>query len=112
TYTPMDWAEGTGVMVGVGRAYELKAVYSDTGNLAQVAPGASYSVVITYTAGGAAIEDTLALYYWDGAEWITETTSQLDTTANTVSAAPSHLSKWAILGQTHRTYLPLVQREG
>jgi hypothetical protein len=34
----------------------------------------------------------------------------VDGVANKVSAAPSHFSLWAVLGETNRTFLPMVLR--
>jgi hypothetical protein len=57
---------------------------------------------------GPAIENTLALYWWNGSQWIKETSSVVDTAANTITAAPDHFSLWAVLGETRRVYLPLT----
>ncbi len=59
---------------------------------------------------GPAIEDTLALYYWDGRQWVKELSSVVDAAANTVRATPDHFSLWAVLGETRRVHLPLVLR--
>ena len=59
---------------------------------------------------GAAIESTLALYSWDGNQWVKEPTSVVSEAANTVTATPAHLSLWAVLGETKWVYLPLVMR--
>jgi hypothetical protein len=55
-------------------------------------------------------EETLALYAWDGDEWVQEPTSAVDMANNVVTAAPDHFSVWAVLGQTNRVYLPLIGR--
>ena len=85
-------------------------VYSGTGQPAQIAPGQTYTLTVQYTDAekGPAIESTLALYYWDGSQWVKEPTSVVDTANNVVTATPDHFSKWAVLGETRRLYLPLV----
>jgi len=98
-------------LTDIGHVFDLRAVYSDTGQPAQIAPGYNYTVTVQYTDAekGPAIENTLALYYWDGSQWVKETSS-VDTIANTVTAWPNHFSRWAVLGETRQVYLPLVLR--
>ena len=104
--------QDTGPLTGIGHTFEVTAVYSDTGQPAQIAPGQNYTLTVHYTEAekGPAIESTLALYYWDGNQWVQEPSSVLDTAANTVTAYPNHFSLWAVLGETKRVYLPLVLR--
>ena len=99
-----------GDLVGIDHAFEVTAVYSDTGQPAQPTTGKTYTVTVQYTDAekGPAIESTLALYYWDGSDWVKEPTSVVDTVNNTVTATPDHFSRWAVLGETRRVYLPLV----
>ena len=104
--------QDTGPLVGIGHTFEVTAVYSDTGQPAQLAPGQTYTVTVRYADAekGPAIENTLALYYWDGSQWVRESSSEVDMAANTVIAHPNHFSLWAVLGETKRVYLPLVLR--
>ena len=99
-------------LIGIGHFFNVTAVYSGTGQPAQIAPGQTYTVTVRYTDAekGPAIENTLALYYWDGSGWVKEPSSVVDTAANTVTATPNHFSLWAVLGETKRAYLPLVLR--
>jgi oligopeptide transport system substrate-binding protein len=96
----------------VGQAFDLTAVYSETGEAATLAPGASYTMSVQYTdeALGATFEDTLALHYWDGSQWIAEPSSVVDTAANTATARPDHFSLWALIGENPRTYLPAIMK--
>ncbi len=105
-----DSLPSTGDLVGIDHAFEVIAVYSDTGQPAQPAAGKTYTVTVQYTdeEKGPAIKDTLALYYWDGGQWVREPTSVVDMGSNTVTATPDHFSHWAVLGETRRVYLPLV----
>lgn len=99
-------------LTGIGHVFDVTAVYSDTGQPAQLAPGQAYTLTVQYTdtEKGPAIESTLALYWWDGSQWVKEDSSVVDTAANTITATPNHFSRWAVLGETRRVYLPLVMR--
>jgi hypothetical protein len=93
-----------------GHTFEITAVYSATGQLAQ--PSRPYTITIAYTQPerGPAIESTLGLYFWDGSQWVKEPSSALNSAAHTLTATPSHFSLWAVLGETRQVYLPLVAR--
>lgn len=97
-----------GQLAGIGRFYEIGAVHYNTHQPMQ--PSHSYTVTVDYAAQslGPAIEDTLALYYWDEGQWLKEPTSVALTEASQVRARPTHLSLWAVLGDTHRVFLPLI----
>jgi hypothetical protein len=114
TYVPLfpEDAPSPGDLVGIHHFFRVTAVYSGTGQMAQPAPGQTYTLTVQYIDAerGPAIEETLALYYWDGNRWMKETTSILDTEANIVTAQPDHFSIWAVLGETRRVYMPLVFR--
>lgn len=99
-------------LTGIGHEFEVTAVYSATGQPAQLAPGQTYTLTVHYTEAekGPAIENTLAFYWWDGNQWVKEPSSTVDTANNTVTAMPDHLSLWGVLGQTWRVYLPIVVR--
>jgi hypothetical protein len=103
-----------GDLIGIDHAFEITAVFSSTGELAQPAPGQTYTLTIGYTAAdkGPAIEDTLALYYWDGSQWAKELSSTVNTVSQTITATPNHLSLWRVLGETRRVYLPVILSQG
>ncbi|MBL7200982.1 MAG: hypothetical protein ISS56_12620 [Anaerolineae bacterium] len=54
-------------------------------------------------------EGDLALYFWDGGQWVVEGTSMVNPAAHAVSAMPSHASLWAVLAP-RKVLLPLVAR--
>ena len=112
TYTPAYGMPPGGNLTGIGHVFDATAVYSSTGQPAQIAFGHTYTVTVQYTDAekGPAIENTLALYYWDGSQWVKESSSVVDNIANTVTATPDHFSLWAVLGETRRVYLPLIMR--
>lgn len=104
----------TGELVGINRFFEVTAVYSSTGQPAQPAPGETYTVTVRYTDAerGAAIEDTLMMYWWDGNAWSQAgVTSTVDITGNNVTARIDHLSLFGVQGETRRVYLPLTMRK-
>ena len=98
--------------ISVGHSFELAATCVGTGQPVPSPLGGTYTVTISYSdeEKGPAIESTLALYYWDGSQWVEETSSEVGTGNNTVTAAPNHLSLWTVLGETRRVFLPLVLR--
>ena len=110
TYLSSEDIPTTVNLIDISHNFQVTAVYSSTGQPAQ--PTQPYTLTIQYTDAekGPAIESTLALYYWDGAQWVQEPTSVLDGAANTITATPNHFSFWAVLGQTQRLFLPLIQR--
>ena len=58
-----------------------------------------------------AIENTLAMYGWDpsSAAWTQDNVSSiLHAASNQIEANIEHLSLFAVLGETMRTWLPLV----
>jgi hypothetical protein len=103
-------APSAGNLAGIGHVFDLTAAYLSDGQPAQPAPGQVYTITVPYsdTGKGPAIENTLALYWWNGSQWIKEMSSVVDTIANTITAAPNHFSLWAVLGETRRVYLPLT----
>lgn len=108
THTPryagnLAW---TGALEGIGHFFEVRGVYSGTNGAAE--PGRPYALTVHYTEAerGAAIEETLGFYYWDGSQWVRETSSVVDVVNNVIVAAPDHFGIWAVLGETNRTYFP------
>jgi oligopeptide transport system substrate-binding protein len=115
THTPATGSPPGGNLNSIGNVFDLTAVYSDTGQEAQPAPGSAYTVTTQYseTQLGPTVEDTLRLYWWDeGAnEWSQQgITSSVNVTDDVVAAQVAHFSRFAVLGETHRVYLPVVMR--
>ena len=111
THTATFSATSSGRLEGIGHSFDITAIYSDTQQAAQ--PTTPYTITIQYTdeQKGALNESTLALYYWDGGQWIRETTSTVDIESNQIAAAPDHFSTWAVMGEIRRVYyLPLMRR--
>jgi hypothetical protein len=113
-YKQLLYDENVGELVGIGHTFDISAVISDTGEVANLAPGQTFTMTIQYSDDekGAVIEDTLALYSWDGTNWVKEATSSLDPVNNLITATSSHLSLWAVLGETNRFYFPVIGKVG
>ena len=96
-------------LIDIGHNFELSAIINGTGQPAQ--PAQPYTIVIQYIDAEnnpVVMENTLALYFWNGSEWEKEPTSVVDTASNTVTASPSHFSEWAVLGESRTVFLPLI----
>jgi hypothetical protein len=100
----------TGDLIGINHTFEAAAVYSGTGQTA--VPSQPYVLTVQYSEEerGAAIEETLALYYWDGSGWVREESSVVDPANNILIATPERFGRWAVLGETRRTFLPFLRR--
>ncbi|MBL7063354.1 MAG: hypothetical protein ISS49_03980 [Anaerolineae bacterium] len=75
-------------------------------------PGQTYTIVVNYDESALPSrmsESGLALYYWDGSDWVEEPTSVVDSVNDTITATPNHFSAWAALAE-YRIYLPFVMR--
>jgi Tol biopolymer transport system component len=111
TYSQVDPLP-TGDLLGV-RFFDLSAVIQGT-----TTPVTSfdepYTATIYYTDAerGTAIESSLRLYWQDGDQWLPEPTSHVSSAENRLTATPSHMTLFAVLGETDRVYLPVVMRDG
>jgi hypothetical protein len=94
------------------RDFEVSAVISGTSATPITAFNSPYQIAINYTEKerGAAIENTLALYRWDGAAWQLEPSSSVSASSNVVSASPTQAGLFAVMGETERVFLPTVIR--
>ena len=104
-------ALGTGDLYAV-RGFELSAAISGT-----TTPVTSfdppYELVLHYTDAelGGAIESTLDLTWWDGTQWIAVPGTVLNLEDNQLSASLDHMTLFAVLGETNRACLPVVQSQ-
>jgi hypothetical protein len=104
-------------LIGIGHAFDNSAVDSSGQT---INPSDTYTITIIYSQDevGAAIEETLALYYWDGAGWQLlpssgsgkGTKTVLNSTNKCIVATTDQFGFWAVLGETNRIYLPLIRR--
>lgn len=115
THTPATGTPPGGNLAGIGHVFDITAVYSDTGQSAQIASGHTCTITVQYTdtEKGPAIEGTLGLHWWDegASQWSQQgITSSVNVTDNLVTAQVDHFSLFAVLGETFRVYLPVVLR--
>jgi len=99
--------------VGIGRFFDVTAVYSATGQPAQ--PTTAYTVTVGYAGAdlGTLNPAILKLFWWDpdGTQWSQAgISSAVDANAQQVVAHVEHFSLFAVLGELQRVYLPLVLR--
>jgi len=104
TITPAN-SPPTGHRLGV-YIFDMSAVVSGTTTPVSTTNDA-YSVTVKYTSQTkqAAIEDTIGLYSWDGSEWVDEG-GTLDTETREVSATLDHMTYFALLGDSHLSFVP------
>jgi hypothetical protein len=113
TYAPQVPFDPGPSLAGVGLFYELGATSQSTGQPVQ--PQGTFTMTVSYSdeeveAGQLVDEDGLGFYWWDGDQWVRESSSEVDTTANQIVAMPDHLSLWAVLSEKHRLFLPVVSK--
>jgi hypothetical protein len=104
-----------GELLGVRRFFETSAVFGATGQPADLVPGQTYSVAIQYSDRdlGPVVENSLALYHWDGGKWSAlGTISAMSPASNTITIARlDRFTLFALLGETNRLNLPFVSLE-
>lgn len=97
-----------GALVQTGHSFDVVA-HAQDGQL--IAPAGAFSLRVRVRPDefGTAQRASPALYAWDGAAWVREPTSVLDRATSTISARPTRLGQWAVLGEPLRLFLPLVR---
>jgi len=110
THTQVDAPAPPAGQIGIGRAFSVTAVYSDSGQMAQ--PTLPFTLTMGYDAIGptAAIAGTLCLWWMDAQGW-TRLDSMDDPLAQEVTTLLDHFSLFALFGETHQTFLPRLMRE-
>lgn len=83
---------------------------------APVAAAADYTLTVHYAQAEVEashlMENTLALYYWDGSKWVLDGNSRLDPAANTITTHSRHLGEWLVMGTEWKAkvFIPFVVR--
>lgn len=101
-----------GGLVTVGEPFDVTAVSAGSRQATQ--PSQPYTLTVSYDPSDVlgVVEESLALYRWDGEQWLPEPGSMLDLQAHTVTASPDVLGTWALRAQArepaYRLYLPLL----
>ena len=93
------------------RSFDLSAKHANDGDPITTF-ALPYTITVQYTDAemGPVIENTLALYWWNGVQWMREPTSNLDAVRNQITAHPDHMTIFAVLGEAWRVYLPIAAR--
>ena len=115
TQSPAYGMPPGGNLADIGHTFDVTAVYSGTGQPAQVVPGHTFAINVQYADAerGPIIENTLGLYWWDegASQWSQQgITSSANTSDNLVTAQADHFSLFAVLGEGPRVYLPVILR--
>jgi hypothetical protein len=114
TYRQLWGDHDLGALAGMGRVFDLSAVYSDSGLPASLAQGMCYRINATYSTAerGSIVASSLGLYTWvtmDGG-WI-KVSSSVDHAARTITGQACALPlQLAVLGETQRLFLPVVRK--
>ncbi|WP_129672020.1 hypothetical protein [Candidatus Chloroploca sp. Khr17] len=115
THTPQPTTNlpATGGRRSSGYAFTLTAVATSSGAPTQPAPGQAFTLTIEPLEVGSLIPATCGLWRWDeaSATWTQDgITSTVSEDGTRLTATISHLSLFAVLGESHQVYLPFVQR--
>lgn len=115
TYTPRPTTNlpATGGRRSSGYAFTLTAVATSSGAPRQPAPGQAFRLTIEPLEVGSLIPATCGLWRWDeaSATWTQDgITSTVSEDGTRLTATISHLSLFAVLGESHQVYLPFVRR--
>lgn len=110
TYTPLTLTQPPTrrKVIALDHTFAVTAVVSDTQEPAQ--PAQPFTLTVPYQAyePGSVIETTLALYWWDGSQWVKEPGSSVDPATNTLTAITDHFGRWTVMGETRELFLPIV----
>jgi hypothetical protein len=110
TYRQLLYDEHISYWEGIDRTFDISAVFSDTRQSANLAPGQTFTITVTYSDSETipGFEDTLALFSWDDPYWKRDPSSTVDIEKNIIIATPGHLSLWAILEDINRVFLTMT----
>lgn len=115
-YIPVETITGTSGFVFAGHAFDLNAYQNGTLRLPSFAFSGSVTVTIYYTDADVAglDESTLVLEYWDEVASVWQDAAcgpyVRHPDENWLAVPICHLSRFALFGEGHAIYLPLVLR--
>ncbi len=95
---------------GIGHFFDLQGTHLGTGDPITFTKPVIVGVRYLEEERWGVMEDTLALYWLSGAEWITEGIATLWKAEGILTSTTDHLTLFAVLGETHRVYLPLMMK--
>ena len=87
THAPATGMPAPAGLAGTGQVFDITAIAKDSGEPAQPEPGHSFTLTVQYPESVPTLEETLALYFWDGSQWVYEPTSTRNPATNTVRHA-------------------------
>ncbi|MCB9135190.1 MAG: hypothetical protein H6636_07175 [Anaerolineales bacterium] len=113
TYVPLFDAQApdSSELVPIRHTFGVSAVYTANGQPAHPTDSPVFMVSYTDAELGVVMENTLAIYRWDGTQWEREPWSTLDVENNGLVTAFEQFSLWAVMGETNHLFLPVVHHE-
>lgn len=95
-------------LISTGRFFNISAVYSGLPTAAE--PTQPYILQYSFAdqVADPALVDNLALYFWDGSQWLKEP-SELDLEKALLTATPDRFGVWALAAEADQIYLPLLR---
>ncbi len=115
-FTERDYAHSSPAGYAfAGQGFQIEAYRSDGVHIPNYIFTKPITITVEYSNADIAIisdENTLELRYWNGNTWSVNgiTIIERDANNNRLVATVTHLSQFAMFGETHQIYLPLVLR--
>jgi hypothetical protein len=115
-FTERDYARSSPAgFAFAGQGFQIEAYRSDGVHIPNYIFTKPITITVEYSNADIAIisdENTLELRYWNGNTWSVNgiTIIERDANNNRLVATVTHLSHFAVFGETHQIYLPLVLR--
>lgn len=93
-----------------GRSRVFGGAYFTVSTAENAVPAKPFTITLTYEEAYVQSVDSanLALYTWDGVNWVREPTSAVDAATHTVTASVQHTGSWALLGSAYQVFLPQI----
>ena len=106
--TPASSLAGDSIRVGLGVYFDVSAEQEGT-------PVVDFNLPVTittrYYGTGMVNEDTIALYWHDGDEWVTDGITTIGRATNIITSTTTHFTYFGLFGEAgHLIFLPLINR--
>ncbi len=98
------------MLEGVRHFFTLKASTLDGDQFFILDKPITITVRVRSDERGSVIDGTLEMYRRKNDSWVQDSITQVGNDSSTVVAETSHLGMFGVLGETERTYLPLMDR--
>lgn len=110
----ITWAHHSPIPVrgraDIGHFFDLQGTHLGTGDPISFTRPVTVGVRYLEEERWGVMEDTLSLYWLSGTEWITEGIATVWKAEGILTSTTDHLTLFAVLGETHRVYLPLMMK--